>query len=155
MIQESHSQNITDKTFEKDQKLLEAIKFYLSDLTTVLEEMQRSYEDRIYRFYHMSFKVYSLQYCTNEAVEIFKKIAQMVSGSLNDFFETIITQGTAIEFQVEHNQQWLEHPRAIVEAFLHTKYFTEMMVKYGSSLETAPSWLPSGWAAILELYNQR
>ena len=78
-----------------------------------------------------------------------------VSGSLNDFFETIITQGTAIKFQVEHNQQWLEHPRAIVEAFLHTKYFTEMMVKYGSSLETAPSWLPSGWAAILELYNQR
>ena len=38
---------------------------------------------------------------------------------------------------------------------LHAKYFLEMMVRYAKELDTAPSVLPTGWAAILCLYNQR
>ena len=30
-----------------------------------------------------------------------------------------------------HNDDWPRHARPLVEAFLHAKYFVEMMVKYG------------------------
>jgi len=56
---------------------------------------------------------------------------------------------------MEHNQNWLLYTRPIVEAYLHAKYFVEMMVKYGQEMEDVPMFLPSGWAAILELYDQR
>jgi len=42
-----------------------------------------------------------------------------------------------------------------VAAFLHTKYFVEMMIKYGTELKEAPHTLPSGWASVLYLYNMR
>jgi hypothetical protein len=42
-----------------------------------------------------------------------------------------------------------------VEAFLHAKYFVEMMVKHGRAMDQASEQLPSAWAAILELYRQR
>lgn len=49
----------------------------------------------------------------------------------------------------------MSHTRPIVEAFLHAKYFLEMMIKYAREMDAAPIMLPTGWAAILELYNQR
>jgi len=145
----------TNKMIEKDQRLLEAIKSNLSVLTSLLQEMQDGYEDRIYRFYHQSFKVYSLQNHTTKAARIFKEIAVTEDAKLNKWFELIVEQGTNIEFESDHNQNWPLHTRSIVEAFLHAKYFVEMMVKYGNEIETAPILLPSGWAAILELYDQR
>jgi len=50
---------------------------------------------------------------------------------------------------------WGYHEQSIIVAFLRTKYFVEMMVKYGRELEVLPEFLPSGWAAILVLYGQR
>ena len=140
---------------EKDQQLLEAIKSALPSLNDLLQQMQDEYEDRVYRFYHQSYKVYSLQECTTQAMRIFKEIGVAVNGDLNKWFETIAEQGTNIEFETSHNKNWPLHTRSIIEAFLHAKYFVEMMVKYGGELETAPLVLPSGWAAILELYGQR
>lgn len=140
---------------EQDQLLLEAIKSALPSLTDLLQQMQDEYEDRVYRFYHQSYKVYFLQECTTQAVRILKEIGVAVNGDLNEWFETIAEQGTNIEFETSHNKNWLLHTRPIIEAFLHAKYFVEMMVKYGGELETAPPILPSGWAAILELYGQR
>ena len=43
----------------------------------------------------------------------------------------------------------------IVEAFFHAKYFLEMAVRYGRTLESPPRKLPSGWAAFLYLYDLR
>jgi hypothetical protein len=60
-----------------------------------------------------------------------------------------------LEFKTDHNENWALYTRPIVEAFLHAKYFMEMMVKYGTEMDTAQSTLPTGWAAILCLYNQR
>jgi hypothetical protein len=74
---------------------------------------------------------------------------------VNPWFEEIVPAGTGIDFDVSHNDDWLPHTRPIVEAFLHARYFVEMMVKYGTEIETAPQMLPSGWAAILTLYGLR
>ena len=43
----------------------------------------------------------------------------------------------------------------LIEAFLHAKFFLEMVVKYGKELEAAQNLLPSGWAAVLCLYDLR
>jgi hypothetical protein len=144
-----------DIRLQRDQILLEEIKKHLPALKDLLILMEDSYEDSIYRFYHQSYKVYSLQYCTVEAAELFKKIAQSIDGSLCNLFEGIVVQGTGVTFEGEHNENWPRHTRPIVEAFFHAKYFVEMMVKYGGQMESVSPVLPSGWAAILELYNQR
>jgi hypothetical protein len=56
---------------------------------------------------------------------------------------------------MKHNQQWTAHTRVFLEAFFHAKYFLEMAVKYGKELQAAPTMLPSGWAALLCLYDLR
>jgi hypothetical protein len=48
-----------------------------------------------------------------------------------------------------------EKTRPILEAFWHTKCFVQMMIKYAKGLETAPQAMPSGWAAILGLFELR
>jgi len=65
----------------------------------------------------------------------------------------IVKDGTARKFEPEHNWRWLEVTRPIVEAFFHARYFLEMAVRYGEQLQQPPLQLPSGWAALLHLYN--
>jgi len=139
----------------KDQLLLDTIKANLPELERLLLTFQFTYEDGIYRFYHHSFKVYHLQDCTARAVEIFKSIGQATGSLLCEWFELIVAAGTAVTWNPEHNKDWLLHTRPIIEAFLHAKYFLEMMIKYARELDESPSVLPTGWAAILELYSQR
>ena len=54
-----------------------------------------------------------------------------------------------------HNKRWLEETRPILEAFFHARMMLEFVVRYGRELEDAPQVLPSGWAAVLCLYNLR
>lgn len=141
----------------KDEELLAKIKTHLPELETLLQRMNSHwfYEDPIYRFYYQSFKVYSLQQETKAIVDALKKLAPE-SASLCKWFEEIYLAGASGKrFEMEHNQNWTTHTRPFVEAFLHAKFFLEMAVKYGKELETAPSMLPSGWAALLCLYNLR
>ena len=56
---------------------------------------------------------------------------------------------------MEDNEHWPDVTRPILEAFFHSKYFLEMAVKFGRSLEHPPRLMPSGWAALLYLYNLR
>jgi hypothetical protein len=37
----------------------------------------------------------------------------------------------------------------------HTRYFIQMTARYGKKLESAPECLPSGWAAVLHLFELR
>jgi len=143
------------KRLEKDQALLDAIKANLPEIERLHELFAFEYEDGIYRFYHQSFKVYSLQHCTLGAVGIFRSIADTTGNQLCEWFLQIIADGTGAKFEAEHNRSWPKHTRPIVEAFLHTKYFLELMAKYAREFESPPTLLPFGWAAILELYNQR
>jgi hypothetical protein len=96
-----------------------------------------------------------MQDWTVGAVKVFRNIGEVSQNSLCQWFEEIVSAGTRSDWNPNHNENWLVHTRPIVEAFLHTKYFLEMMVKYGNEMHSAPTVLPSGWAAILELYNQR
>lgn len=140
---------------QRDQTLLDAIRAKLPELEQLRLDFTVMYEDGLFRFYHHSFKVYSLQGSTLKAVEIFRGVAAETGNNLCDWFEQIVADGSGRKWELEHNAIWLQHTRPIVEAFLHAKYFWEMMVKYANEIDSAPSALPNGWAAILELYNQR
>lgn len=139
----------------QDQKLLEVVKAHLPQLEALLSQMIDIYEDGIYRFYHQSFKVYGLQDYTLRSVELFRSIGHEVEKSLCKWFEEIVAGGAGTEFKLEHNENWLLHTRPIVEAFLHSKYFVQMMVNHGREANSVSDILPSGWAAILTLYGQR
>ena len=67
----------------------------------------------------------------------------------------IVAEGTGKVFKDKDNEHWLEVTRPILEAFFHARYFLEMICKYGKQLDEAPNIMPSGWAAVLYLYNIR
>jgi hypothetical protein len=140
--------------------LLAAIKANLAKLEQMLAGMNDTwcYEDGVYRFYHQSFKVYALQSCTVEATHLFEEIgkaAGLERFNLNPYYRRIIQEGTGITFEQDHNHIWSQVTRPIVEAFLHARYFVEMQLKYGRNLDQPPQPMPSGWAAVLCLYNMR
>jgi hypothetical protein len=151
-----------------DEQLLAAIKKRQETLEAKLKDVDSHWigEDFIYRFYHGSFKVYSLQCITKDIMDIFREIAEELSVyfksgddpkpiKLNGQLEKIVNEGTGKKWELEHNQRWDEETRPIVEAFFHARYFLQMMVKYGRELDKAPQCLPSGWASVLYLYRAR
>ena len=137
------------------QRIFANLRASLPELEKLLRDCQShwGYEDGIYRFYHHSFKVYSLQATTSAIVAALELLAP--NRKLNEVFLEIVRDGTGKTFEREHNQRWLEVTRPIVEAFFHARYFLEMAVRYGTKLEQPPRLLLSGWAAFLYLYNLR
>jgi hypothetical protein len=135
--------------------LLQNLKRSLPDLEELLASCgdHWGYEDPVYRFYHQSFKVYALQESTRRIADKLQEMAP--ERELNSYFLSIIRDGTGKVFTPEHNRDWLAVTRPILEAFFHARYFLEMAVKYGRELSSPPSLLPSGWAALLYLYNLR
>jgi len=109
-------------------------------------------EDPVYRFYHQSFKVFALQSQTTEIVRMLSQL--MPERSLNTWFTTIVAHGTGRTFVMSDNARWIDATRPILEAFFHARFFLEMAVRY-SKLESPPSPLPSGYAALLYLYDLR
>ena len=135
--------------------LFKNLKTELPVLEKLLEDCSGpwGYEDPIYRFYHQSYKVYHLQ---GQTIEIVSKLQALLPDvPLNEWFMQIIKEGTGKTFSREDNRNWLAVTRPIVEAFLHTRYFLEMAVRYGKELDFPTRLLPSGWAAFLYLYNLR
>ncbi len=151
----SEQNSYVQSRVQKDQALLEAIKANLPQLQSLLTVFLDEYQDGVYRFYHQSFKVYSLQEHTLKAIKIFKTIAESTNSQLNRSFDAIVASGTGVQFSLDHNKDWMLNTRPIVEAFLHTKYFLEMMVEVVGEMDSAQTILPGGWASILELYQQR
>jgi hypothetical protein len=140
---------------EEVRNLLSNLHAALPRLEKLLEEAQShwGYEDPIYRFYHQSRKVYWLQESTTRIVDALQALDP--GRPLNPWFRAIVTDGTGKTFDLEHNRRWLEETRPIVEAFLHARYFLDMAVRYGRTLEVPPRLLPSGWAAVLYLFELR
>lgn len=139
----------------KVQELLKNIKARLPELKEKLADFSShwGFEDRIYRYYHYSFKIVGLQQSTMEIIEVLKSL--LPGQELNKMFMEIISEGTGKRFDASWNHTWSQHGRPILEAFFHARFFLEMAVKYGDSLDVAPRLLPSGWAAILCLYDIR
>ena len=140
---------------EEVQQLFANLRASLPELKKLLRACAShwGYEDGIYRFYHHSFKVYSLQETTSAIVAALQSLAS--ERNLNESFMAIVRDGTGKTFEREHNRRWLEVTRPIVEAFFHAHYFLEMAVRYGKQLKHPPRQLPSGWAAFLYLFNLR
>lgn len=136
-------------------ELFKNLKANLPQLKELLDavDVGRSYEDYVYRFYHQSFKVYWLQQSTTKIVDALKALAP--DAPLNEWFMQIVAEGMGKRFEDEHNKRWLVETRPIVEAFFHARYFLDMAVKYGQKLKRPPQLLPSGWAALLYLYDLR
>ena len=60
----------------------------------------------------------------------------------------------AQEMSPEEKQEWDRHTRPMLEAFAHAKFMVEMAVRY-ADLPLPPVPMPSGWAALLYLYDLR
>lgn len=139
----------------QNEPLLLAIKSSLPGLETLLSEVQSHWhgEDKFYRFYHQSFKLFGLQRDTERIAEALQKLSP--DSDFHPFFQQIISDGTGLEFEADDNADWLTKGRPILEAFFHARTMLELVVKYGTELDHAPTLLPSGWAAVLELYGSR
>ncbi len=137
-----------------ERELLGAIRSRRAGLEKLLAECSDhwGYEDPIYRFYHQSFKVVALQSTTVKVVEELR--ALLPARELNDWFVEIVREGTGRDFDSSWNKAWLVNVRPIVEAFFHARFMLEMAVCY-AGLEEPPQSLPSGWAALLYLFNLR
>lgn len=142
---------------DQDNELLANIKARLDELAKLLDGMNEhwNYEDKVYRFYHHSFKVYYLQDETKEIVEALKHIAPKGTSFCQEFEEILKEGASGLEFDPKHNNEWTKHTRPFVEAFFHARFFLEMAVKYGKELTEAPQMMPSGWASLLSLYGIR
>lgn len=141
-------------TINSDEELLCNIVSNIKYLKCLLEDVNSHwvYEDCIYRYYHQSFKVYSIQHSTRKITHELKRIGWR---PLNKQFINLIENGTGIKFDLSHNADWDKHTLPQLQAFFHAKYMLEMIVKYGEQLAEAPKLLPSGWATILYLYDMR
>jgi hypothetical protein len=144
-----------EKRYKKHDVLLQNIKDRLGDFEILLDKYGNnfSYEDRMYRFYHHSFKVYVIQEWTEEIVQLLKEVSPHSMEELyreNRFshfckeFDEIYHEGTGWKFAQHHNSKWSKVTRPMLEAFFHAKYFLEMAVKYGKELDKAPQCMPSG-----------
>ena len=136
-------------------RLLARLKEKGSELNALLAKMERHWgiEDGVYRFYHQSLKVYYVQEMTQEAVELLQSL--LLERPLNAWFMQIVSEGTGKKFELSHNDNWLHHTRPMVEALFHAHYFVKMACKYGQELEAQPLGLPSGYAALLYLFDLR
>ncbi len=137
-----------------ESQLLAAVRSALSELQILLDRANShwEYEDPVYRLYHGSFKVFRLQTFTREIVGALRSLLPGVE--LHEAFTTIVREGTERAFTPESNSRWLEETRPIVEAFFHARFFLDMAVRYGKE-ERPPDILPSGYAALLSLYDLR
>jgi hypothetical protein len=144
----------TEERTRLEALLLDRIKQRKADLEKLLQEMSGHwvYEDSFYRFYHGSFKVYGVQTTTGRAVKLLREL--LPERKLNLSFEGIICDGTGKEFQTAHNQDWGRHTRPMLEAFGHAKFMIEMAVRY-ADLKEPPQPMPSGYAALLYLFDLR
>ena len=134
--------------------LLENLKNNLNKLESHYEMFCRNEPDDVYRFYHQSFKVFGMTNQIKSAKSLFDELAP-ANASLNPWFTKIFDEAIDKEFNDEANQNWLRETRPILEGFWHAKYFLEQMIRSVKKLDTAPAILPSGWAAVLYLYNLR
>lgn len=141
----------------KSDELLHNIRQQMAALDALVEEVNSHawYEDRIYRFYYQSFKVYSLREITTKMVTVLKSLAPEETMLCEAFEEIYTACVNHPDSCLEDNSNWIANTRIFVEAFLHAKFFIEMAAKYGKALETSPNVMPSGWAALLCLYDLR
>ncbi len=137
-----------------ERALLQALHERHDQLAALLARLSghAHYEDPVYRFYHQSFKVFLIQGATQAIVA---ELASLAPGRpLHPLFVEIVTRGTEQRFGSAHAEDWPEATAPLLTAFFHARYFLEMAVRY-ARLTEPPVPLPSGYAALLELFGLR
>lgn len=135
--------------------MLANIKSNIDVVESLAGSFRKSEPEFIYRFYHQSFKVYGYKHLIKYSVDFYEKISPE-SRPLNAWFKSIVDDGLAREFDSDAtNQNWLQEVQPLLEAFWHSKYFSEQMLSVALTLDTAPEILPFDWAAVLYLYDLR
>jgi hypothetical protein len=137
----------------ESQELLKRIKAALPQLEALNDDLDHEYEDRVYRYYHGSYKIYVLQAGTQKIVQALQNLYP--GRALNEAFSRILKEGTGKSSEAVAGAERTAQERCILEAFFHARYFLDMVIRYGKRLDVAPSWLPSGWASVLYLFNLR
>jgi hypothetical protein len=115
----------------ESEPLLISIKARHCELVALLDKVSSHWhaEDKFYRFYHQSWKLFGLQ---DDTVEIVDALRQLwPERFLHPWFEEIIRDGTNLEFDPDDNRDWLCKGRPILEAFFHSRTMLELAVKYG------------------------
>ncbi len=139
-------------------ELLRRIKGAMPELEERLSRCgPEGYEDAMYRFYHQSLKAYRIQDLTQEIAAKLRPLSPHgPSAPLNEWFETILAEGTGRKFSTtQDNKDWPVVTRPMFEAFFHARYFLEMAVRHGRELDAPLLIMPSGWASVLYLYGLR
>lgn len=137
-----------------EEELSAALRERHAELRELLERVSGAsgYEDPIYRFYHQSLKVFGLQ---ERTVEVVAMLQSLLPGCpVCTEFREILAVGTGKSFTAESNANWTAHTRPIIEAFLHARFMLEMAVKFAGPKPPNHA-LPSGWAALLSLFQIR
>lgn len=116
-----HGRDSREEIEKLEAELLKQLKERLPELEALLEESGSHWhgEDGFYRFYHQSLKVYHLQEDTEAIVVALRDL--LPGRDLNEDFVRIVSEGTGKEFEMEHNQRWLQETRPILEAFFHAR----------------------------------
>lgn len=151
------------RRYEKHDVLLRNIKKRMPALEANLERANNIHmgeENMVYRFYHESFKVYNVQDRTKSMYLTLKMISPHGKNKIRDPHYLRIVGDAKFDrkFRLEDNKDWDNVCRPFLEAFFHTKYFIEMALKYGKEFKgkRAPvTFVPYGWASLLELYGIR
>jgi len=144
-----------EERMRDEQKLIAAIQQNEEKILLLHEKANSKFcLDRIYRYYHHSFKLYSLQEVTNEIFQLIEELNPNPRRMNKDFLD-IIFEGTNHEFVIEDNNRWNLKARPIVEAFFHAKHILEMIVRYGLEAEDKERSGNSFWFTVLYIYNLR
>jgi hypothetical protein len=149
-------------------ELLSNIKAALPDLELLQQRLTQNWVDEefLYRFYYQSFKVFIRKESTTEIYDALAALAPRSTppdegassgerSPLNEWFTQIVTEGTSAAFELSMNDDWLTHARPVLEAYHHARQFLDLVVGYGKLLDAPPTSLPTGWAAVLMLFNLR
>jgi hypothetical protein len=139
---------------ERINALFLRIKSRLPELEELARDLEEAEEDGVYRFYHGSNKVFFLQDPVKAAFSLIKEIGGE-SDPPNFEYARIVEAGTAHQFSKTTNANWEAETKPVLEAFWHTKYFINMMVKYAKELETVERLVQPGMAAVLYLFELR
>lgn len=114
-----------EKIKENADILLKNIKENRDKIKEVHIRLCRFESYAVNRFYFQSVHVMQIEEQTEKAVELIKSL--LPSGTLNDWFTQIISEGTRKEFSHDWNDDWPKHTRTIMEAFFHTQHFIRLL----------------------------
>lgn len=142
---------------EKEQKLIERLKERETEIRQLQQQVENWHAspDGIYRFYHHSYKVFSLNHYTEQIVSFFTELMDIERKDLHPWFVEICEEGLGRSFTQEANSNWLNETRPVMEAFFHAKHLLDMMIVYGLDKDAKEREGFGGWFSVLYLYQIR